>query len=236
MSRALAWMVHAITASGAVMSLLAIAAAADGRWRVALTWMIAAMAVDAVDGTLARLLRVRDHTPELDGTLLDNIVDYLGYAVVPAWILMRAGLVPAGAEFLAAAAVLMSSAYQFSQVEAKTSDHFFKGFPSYWNIAVFYMFFVPAPPEANLLAVMALAMAVFVPLKWAYPSRMRRLRRLTVALTAAWGLTLLLMLRSYPATPLWLTSASLAYVLYYAGVSLWLSRHPAAAAADSAGR
>lgn len=227
---------HALTASGALLSLLAIAAGAEGRWRDALAWMLAAMVIDAVDGSLARWVRVHERLPQFDGALLDNIVDYLGYVVVPAWLLLRADLVPAGAQHVAAAVVLLSSAYQFCQPDAKTTDHFFKGFPSYWNVVVFYMFFVATSPAANLAVIAVLATAVFVPARWAYPSRMLRLQRSTLALTALWVGSLAVMLATYPHTATWLTAASLVYPLYYVAISLWLTKAPAAVRVDSASR
>ena len=41
---------------------------------------------------------------------------------------------------------LLASAYGFCQVEAKTDDHYFLGFPSYWNIVAFYLYVLRLPP------------------------------------------------------------------------------------------
>lgn len=218
-----AWSVHAFTATGAVLSLLSLTAVMRQDWPAALGWMLGAMLVDSVDGFLARAVGVRTVLPGFDGALLDNIVDYLGYVVVPAVIVLRAGLVPAGTETIAAAGMLLASAYQFCQRDAKTEDHFFKGFPSFWNIAVLYLFFLPTPAEGNLALLALLALGAFVPARWAYPSRMSRLRGITLALTGLWGVSLAGLVLTYPDPPSWLLGVSLSYVVYYVGASLWLS-------------
>src|SRR4029079_7616768 len=103
-------------------------------------WLFLQVAVDATDGLLARRLRVYERTPGVNGAKLDDIVDYLCYVFVPALMVWRAPLVPADWVVPVAAAMLLSSAYGFNRGDAKTSDHFFTGFPSYWNIVVFYLF------------------------------------------------------------------------------------------------
>jgi phosphatidylcholine synthase len=217
------WSVHAATAAGAVIALLSIEAVTRSEWRVAFAWMIAAMVIDSIDGTLARRVDVAGRLPSFDGALLDNIVDYLNYVFVPAFILTRASVVPPGTETLAAAALLLSSAYQFCQTDAKTEDHFFKGFPSFWNVAVLYLFVLRPPSSLSLAMLLVLAIGVFVPIRWAYPSRMKRLRAPTVALTIAWGASVVAIVWSWPAVPVWLMTGSLAYLAYYAAVSLYLS-------------
>ena len=214
---------HLFTASGAVLGLFALQAIAREQPLHALVWMMAAVVVDAVDGFLARLARVDSLTPEYDGALLDNLVDFLNYAVVPAFFLLGTDLIDASAAPAAAALIVLASAYQFAHADAKTQDHFFRGFPSYWNVAVFYLYFGDAGPTANLAVIAVLALASFVPWKWAYPTRMTRLRGVTLVLASVWGVCLALVVRGGPAaTPAF--GLSLAFVAYYVVVSLYLSR------------
>jgi phosphatidylcholine synthase len=136
----LAWAVHAYTASGALIGLLAIKLAAEHRFRGSFIMMAVATAVDSSDGVLARALEVKTRIPNFDGALLDNIVDYLTYVVAPAYLMLCAGVLPAGIwGYTVAAAILLSSAYGFCQTNAKTPDHYFLGFPSYWNLVAFYL-------------------------------------------------------------------------------------------------
>ncbi len=61
--------------------------------------------------------------------------------MVPTFFLLVVPLTPDAWCLPCVAAIIFSSAYQFTQVDAKTEDHFFKGFPSYWNIVIFIYFF-----------------------------------------------------------------------------------------------
>ena len=221
-SRLAAWGVHLFTASGAVWGLFALVAIAQGRWVLSFWLMAASLAVDSFDGMLARWARVKEVTPGFNGDLLDNIVDYITYVTVPAFFIYQAGLLPAGWDLAAAAAISLASAYQFCQPEAKTEDHYFKGFPSYWNAAAFYLFFLNLDPWFNLAIVAVFVVLVFVPVKWIYPSRMAKWRGLTILLTILWGLCCLAILFRHPEPSQGLVYASLGYIAYYIVVSLYL--------------
>ncbi len=130
---ALAWSAHALTASGAVLGLLALLAVEDRNFTSAFFWLALALVVDAVDGTLARWAEVEKVLPRVDGATIDLVVDYLTYAIVPVAILLRAELVPERFGLAAAALILVASLYTFSNTRLKTSDHFFNGFPACWN-------------------------------------------------------------------------------------------------------
>jgi phosphatidylcholine synthase len=209
---------------GAVFGLLALVAIAQGEWQTALIWMAATMVVDGLDGTLARWAAVKEVLPGFDGALLDNMVDYFTFVVVPAFFLYRAPILPSGWSLAAASAILLASAYQFCQVDAKTEDHFFTGFPSYWNIVAFYLLFLEFPPTAALAVVAALCTLVFVPFRYAYPSRTPTLRSLTLVLTVGWGGVCLAALLVYPDGHRPLAWLSLLYLPYYLAVSVIAGR------------
>jgi len=218
-----AWGVHLLTATGAVAGLMALIAIADHRWLPAFAWMGLTLAIDSVDGSLARACSVKQVLPYFNGELLDNIVDYFNYVIVPAFFLYEAPLVPEGYRLVSAALITVASGYQFCQTDAKTQDHCFKGFPSYWNVVVFYLFMLPFPTGLNLTIVLMLAIAVFIPTKYLYPSRTPTFRFPTLALTTAWGILMLAVLLRYPQAhevPLYL---SLLYVAYYAAMSAYLT-------------
>src|SRR6266542_1940958 len=183
---AMPWLVHALTASGALLAYLAVLDISVGDYRRAFLWLAASTAVDAVDGVLARAARVKQRLPGVDGARLDDIVDYLTFVFVPTLLVAKAGLVPAGWTVPVAAAMLLSSAYGFSQVNAKTSDYFFTGFPSYWNIVVLYVFVLALPAVVNASVLAGLAALVFVPIGYVYPTRTPTLRALTLVLGVTW--------------------------------------------------
>lgn len=218
----LPWLVHLLTASSAVFAFLALRATVSGDLREAFAWLALTTAIDAVDGALARAARVKERMPGLDGARLDDIVDYLTFVFVPAWMVAAFGLVPVGWTVPVAAAVLLSSAYGFSQTDAKSSDHFFTGFPSYWNIVVLYLVALGLAPAANAAVLLVLAVLVFVPIAYVYPSRTPTLRGLTVALGLLWGLATLAIIWQLPTPSPWLVYGSLVYVAYYVVLSLAL--------------
>jgi len=222
--RIYAYAVHCFTATGAVWGFLAILSIFRHEWKTAIFWMVLAMFVDGFDGMLARWANVKAYAGNIDGALLDNILDYLNYVVVPALFLVEGNFLPQGFNLLVACAILLTSAYQFTQVDAKTdesNDYFFKGFPSYWNVVVLYMLVLHINPWLNLLFLVVFNILVFVPIKYVYPSRNTRLKRLTLVLSYLYGIIGIWAIMQYPNVPEWLIWASFFYVAYYAVLSLW---------------
>jgi phosphatidylcholine synthase len=218
----LSWIAHAYTASGAVIALLATAMAFAHNFRAAFLYLVAATFVDATDGVLARGFRVKERLPQFDGALLDNIVDYLTYVFVPALIVWQADLVPSA--FPICAAMLLSSAYGFAQADAKIggADHFFTGFPSYWNIVAVYLYVSHWSQRTNAIVIVALAVLVFVPIRYLYPSRTTALRLPTLALGTMWAALFTWMIWRLPAVDGPWTLVSFIFPIYYVALSLWL--------------
>lgn len=215
-----AWAVHALTASGAVVGLLALLAVARGDLRGAGLWMLLALVIDGVDGALARRAQVRRFVPHLDGRRLDDIVDYLNYVVVPAFFMTHAGLLP---HWSFAALPLLASAYGFSQDDAKTEDHFFLGFPSYWNVVALYAWKLDVSSGVVALWLVGLSLAVFVPNRYVYPSRMTRFARITnrgAAIWVVWFAAAIAWPRAFRGVPA--IELSLLYPAWYIAVSVWL--------------
>jgi phosphatidylcholine synthase len=216
-----AWGVHLYTAAGAVVALLALDAVAAGEYGRAFWWMTVAFILDCTDGTLARRARVKEVLPSFDGAKLDDIVDYLNYVVVPIALALHAGLVPAGTVgILVAALPLLASAYGFCNASAKTADHFFTGFPSYWNVVVFYMFALRAPLWFNVATLAFLSIAVFVPIRFLYPSRGSGIRLQFFGFGAVWGGLVFWLLFQFPSPSRALAIVSLFFPAYYVGRSL----------------
>jgi phosphatidylcholine synthase len=211
-------LVHALTASGAVVGLWGLHAAADGRMRAAFFAMLVATAIDGADGWLARRADVRRRLPHIDGARLDDIVDYGTFVILPAFVVLRAGLTPSGWRWPIVAAMLLSSAYGFSRTDAKTPDAF-TGFPSYWNVVVFYLAAAGLAPAFSAAVLACFAALVFVRVGYVYPTKTRILRTTTLTLGTAWGVGLAWLVWLYPDVPrLWL-AVSLAFPVYYVAVS-----------------
>jgi phosphatidylcholine synthase len=216
--------VHLFTATGAVWGLLTLLAIWDGNIRLAIVYIIIAMFVDGFDGILARWFDVKTYARWIDGGLMDNIIDYLNYVVVASLLLVRVpNLMPQGLEMVAAISILLTSGFQFSQVEAKTDEqsYFFRGFPSVWNFLVLYMMLLGLNPWINFVVLVICNILVFVPVKYLYPTRNNRLRRLTLALTYLYGALGVWGLMQYPDVPEWVAPTSFVYVVYYAAMSFF---------------
>src|SRR5262245_7281897 len=194
-----AWLVHLYTASGIVLAFLAARAVIDFDYRTAFFWLWVQVFVDATDGLLARRLRVRERIPWFDGAKLDDITDYLTYVFVPALFVWRGALVPNDWVLPVVAAMVLSSAYGFNRTDAKTADHFFTGFPSYWNLVTFYLLIARWSSLVNAAILLIFAVLVFVPIRYVYPSRTVVWSRVTNVFGAIWAGLMLLMLWQYPA-------------------------------------
>jgi phosphatidylcholine synthase len=219
-----AWLVHLYTASGALFAFFSLNFVIQYRYRQAFFCLALSVVVDATDGMLARRVGVASRLPWFNGDTLDNIVDYLTYVFVPAFLIWHAPLVPGGWGVVVPCAMLLSSIYGFSRDDAKTADHFFTGFPSYWNIVVFYLYLAAWPVLVNAAVLLILATLVFVPVRYVYPSRTPVLRSLTIGLGIVWGMFLVVMLWRMPAVPPVIFWMSLIFPLYYAALSLVLDR------------
>jgi phosphatidylcholine synthase len=224
----LAWLVHLYTASGVVLALFSVLLIQAADFQNAFWLMALAVAIDASDGTLARAARVKELIPWFDGDRLEDIIDYLNYVLVPCLLLVRAELLPRSDAVWLAAIPMLASAYGFCQKQAKTADHFFLGFPSYWNIFAFYFYVLQTPRWINAFVILALSALVFVPIKYIYPSRSPVLRGLTIALGTIWGALVLIMIYFLPAPPVGVVWASLVFPAYYTALSLWLAAGGAA--------
>jgi phosphatidylcholine synthase len=222
--------VHLYTASGSVLGLLIVLAAFEGETVAALWLMLATLFIDGTDGMLARRMRVKETIPWFDGARLDDIVDYLTYVFAPIVLLWTTGhLRHDGVGYILAALPLLASCYQFCRVDAKTSDHFFLGFPSYWNIVAFYVIVLDVSDLGTGITIVVLTVLVFVPIRYLYPSRMRALQGLTLTLSVVWAATYAVLVLQFPDPHPVVIAASLAYIVYYCGLSFWMTARGARA-------
>jgi phosphatidylcholine synthase len=224
MSRSLilAWLVHLYTALGTVVAFFSLLCIEQTNFREAFYLMALAVVIDATDGMLARAARVKELIPWFDGELLDEIVDYFNYVIVPSLFLVRANILPPQDSLWLAALPLLASAYGFCQREAKTADYFFLGFPSYWNVVAFYLYVLQTPLWVNAFLIIALSILVFVPIKYVYPSRSPRFRSQINVLGVLWGGAVLYLIYQLPNPSRVLLFASLLFPAYYTALSLWL--------------
>jgi phosphatidylcholine synthase len=187
--RALAWCVHFYTALGLVAAALIavlLVRGGPGAIRGSFVLMFLATIVDATDGTLARRIGVKKVLPNFDGRKLDDLTDFLTYTFLPLLLVWRAGILP-GPWQVALLFPLLASAYGFCQMEAKTDDGYFLGFPSLWNVVAFYLYVLQLPAWLALGIVLSLSVLTFVPSRYLYPSQPGLLNVVSNVLGAAWA-------------------------------------------------
>ncbi|MBI2786430.1 MAG: CDP-alcohol phosphatidyltransferase family protein [Legionella longbeachae] len=228
-----AWSVHAFTASAACIGVYSLVKMYQHEYIFALWLMLITVVIDALDGSFARLVKIKEVLPKIDGALLDNIVDYLNYVITPCFfLLVKPDMLPSQYSAILIAAITITSSYQFCQSDAKTPDHFFKGFPCYWNISIFYMFIFNTTATTNAILLTILSILIFVPVKYVYPSRLdyltesRSLKILMHFCSIIYAISSICLLISYPNTNHVFLTLSMAYVVMYLFLSFYRTYSP----------
>ncbi|WP_281353939.1 phosphatidylcholine synthase [Mesorhizobium zhangyense] len=184
--QAKAFSVHLLTASGSFLAFLSLVAASEGRWTAMFWWLGLALFVDGIDGPIARKLEVKEVLPTWSGELLDNIIDYVTYVLIPAFALYQRGFMGDNLSFISAALIVVSSAIYYADTGMKTKENFFKGFPVVWNMLVFTLFVIEPGEWVSFAVVVIAAVMTFVPMNFLHPVRVARLRDLNLAVFLGW--------------------------------------------------
>ena len=193
-----AWAVHGFTASGAVLGFLAIISIVNNDLVGAFLWLGLALLIDGIDGSLARKIGVLDKTPNIDGSTLDNVIDYLNYVIIPALMIYWFQMVPNGWEIILPAGMFAVSLYTFANMNMKTNDYYFSGFPAVWNIVVLYFYILNTHPIINVIIILLLFIFTFIPIKFVHPLRVKKIRNLTIFCTVLWSATTLKLVTTNP--------------------------------------
>ncbi len=178
--------VHLLTATGAVLSMLAMLAAVEEKWSLMFLWLVVALVVDGIDGPLARRFDVRTNWPTYDGVLMDLIIDYLTYVFIPAYALFKSGLLTGWTGWLAIIVIVYGSVIYFADTRMKTKDKSFAGFPACWNMVVLVLFALKPSEWTSLFIVIALTWTMFTNFKFVHPVRTRRWRPVSLTMALLW--------------------------------------------------
>lgn len=220
-----AFAVHLLTASGAFWAFLSIIAAAEERWVATFAWLGLALLIDGIDGPLARKVGIKSVLPNWSGDMLDAIIDYVTFVIIPAFALYQSRIIGEPLSFVAAALIVISSAIYYADTRMKTKENYFRGFPVAWNMVVFTIFAIQPNELTAFLFVAVSAVVTFLPIYFLHPVRVVRGRALNLTMFAIWsilGLIALFMAFSVPVWVKWGLVASGLY-LYVAGGVFQLS-------------
>jgi phosphatidylcholine synthase len=186
--QARAFSVHLLTASGSFLAFLSLVAASEQRWTAMFWWLGLALFVDGIDGPIARKLHVKSVLPTWSGELLDNIIDYVTYVLIPAFALYQRGFMGEGLSFVSAAVIVVSSAIYYADTGMKTKENFFRGFPVVWNMVVFALFVTQPGEYVSFAVVVIAALFTFAPVNFLHPVRVVRLRAINLSVFLVWSL------------------------------------------------
>ena len=190
----LSYLVHLFTITGVLLSFLALVACIEQNLKLVFFYLALALFVDGVDGSLARMVDVKRHTPNINGENLDNIIDYLNYVFIPVFVIYWLDFVPEGVEIISAFIILAVSCYTFANSNIKTIDFYFSGFPALWNIVILYFYILDTDPFFNFITICLLAIFTFIPIKYLHPFRVKKFRLLSLSILFIWMITTVLLL------------------------------------------
>jgi phosphatidylcholine synthase len=216
--QAAAWLVHFYTATGGVIGMFALFAAVNGQIREAFLLLLITMVIDGTDGIMARRARVSEVLPNFSGAEVDNVVDFLNFVWIPVFIMGTQNLLP---NIVWIAVPVFAALYAYGQVNMKTPDAFFLGFPSYWNVVALYMFWLRPEPFWAVFLVVFPAILTFIPTRYLYPSKNRHFQKMSWVLGAIW-LWMLILLLTQEQPDMRLVWVSLFFPVYYMVVSFYL--------------
>jgi phosphatidylcholine synthase len=223
---AAAFAVHVFTACGGACALLALLAAVGAHWAAMFLWLGLALAIDGIDGTLARRLCVAQVLPRWSGEVLDLVVDVMNYVFVPAYALTASGLLPRPVAVPLGLVVVITGALYFADRRMKTADYYFRGFPALWNVAAFYLFLLGLPAWLAAAIVAALAVLTFVPVHFIHPVRIAHLRVLTIAALVLWALLAIVAVGKDLAPGFWVVTGLCLLAIYFVTIGFLRRHHP----------
>ena len=208
-----AWAVHGFTGSGAVLGFLAIISILNSDAVGAFLWLGLALLIDGIDGTLARKVDVNKQTPNIDGTILDSVIDYLNYVIIPSLMIYWFQMVPSGFEIILPAGIFLVSLYTFSNLQMKTEDYYFRGFPAVWNIVVLYFFILGTNLYINVIVIIICLILTFIPIKFVHPLRVKELRNITIFVTVIWSATTLKLVTT-PTSKIFMIDSTIIFIMW----------------------
>jgi len=222
LDKALAWSVHLFTASGLVAGFMAILAINQLEWREAMLWLMLCLVIDGIDGTFARLFKVKEVLPHIDGKTIDYVIDFATYAIIPAYFFHEANLVDEQWKLPCTSIILLVSAIYYGKSGMVSNDMYFIGFPVLWNMVVFFLFFVFDFSNVwNAILIIIFAVLHFVPVKIVYPSQASKFKTLTLINTVIFIVSSLVVLWMYPERNDWWISSVILATGYYALMAIF---------------
>jgi len=180
-------MIHVLTVTGIFAGMASLISVLDKSPTSAIVWMMIAVAIDGIDGPIARKWMTASLAPRFDGFILDLVIDYVTCVLVPCAFMWQFGVVTHGLSGrLAIAAVLGSSAMWFSQTKGESDDHWFSGFPAAWNLVIPTLWLLENNTTLNVVITLAISWLTLSKVEFPHTIKVKRFRIPNVIASTIW--------------------------------------------------
>ncbi|UCE23570.1 MAG: CDP-alcohol phosphatidyltransferase family protein [Candidatus Zixiibacteriota bacterium] len=209
---------HVITLVGLGFAALAALAIFDGRYSAAARYLLLVLAVDRIDGTLARKLKVKDKFPGTSGEVLDIITDLVGLTFVPMLLFARTGLFIDGTAPILVAAASMAASWKYSRKEGFLEKGYSVGAPPvFFSLFLFYFLRLPAifPTVYAVILILLVVSPVRYPITSLVTTHWKPgYKSITNYLTAIFFIPVFILLHDAPQIIYWLMLTMIAVQLF----------------------
>ena len=189
-----ACLVHFLTGSGIIFSFMALVSLIEGNKLQTFMFLITALIIDTIDGTLARKFKTEMIFPNIDGKTLDAIIDYINYIFIPCIILYKFDYLPLNFTIVIPIVILCISLYSYVNIKLIDATFSYIGFPSIWNVIVLYLEILSFDKMINLLIIIFFILLKFAPFKVIHPMRFPKFKKTNIVLLFGTLLTSIILL------------------------------------------
>lgn len=213
--------VHAFTTLGAIAGLLALSAILSGEIQQGLIWLIICQILDGVDGLFARRFDVKTHAPQINGTTLDLVIDYVTCVVVPVVLMIELKLLLPGWEIMIAGLIFFTSALWFARSDQETEDSWFNGFPASWNLVIPSFIILEIPHTWVIIISIVFCLMQLTTIQFPHLVKVKTLRPLTLSLTFVYFSALTALSIQFPNGPEELKILLVIAPMYVISLAIW---------------
>ena len=217
------YLVHSITALGAIAGLISLEEFISGNYRSGLLWLIICQLIDGFDGPIARKIDIHIHATRFDGHILDLVVDYVTCVVVPVVMFLKLDLLTGNSSYVYAGLIIFTGALWFARTDQETDDHWFNGFPAAWNLVIPTFIILGTREDYVIAMILGLCAISLTKLKFPHLVKVIFLRPLTWALAIIYFVALTLLSTKYPDGPAYLKPILVLFPIYIFGISIFHS-------------
>ena len=214
------YLIHSLTAFGAIAGLISLEKFINGEIRQGLLWLILCQLIDGVDGPIARKIDIHIHATRFDGHILDLVVDYVTCVIVPVAMIIRLNLLNPGHSIYFAALIIFTGALWFARTDQETEDHWFNGFPAAWNLVIPSFIILDTSESIIVFVIIALCILTLTNLKFPHLVKVQHMRATTWLFGAIYFITLTWLSVQFPNGPASLKPVLVLFPLYILGLSI----------------